>query len=273
VRAAFEERDEEERPMPRVSRRAALAAGAGALAAAALPSGAAAQGRRRRKRGRRVVDLSHTYSDSFPGFPGTPRTTRRTHVTIERDGFYGQVWELWEHTGTHMDVPAHFIPGGRSSEEIAARELIAPIVVLDISRRAAREPDTVVTPEDVLRFERRHGRIPRRAIVAMHSGWAARAGDEAAYQNGMRFPGFGVEAIEFLLRRRRIGGIGVDTLSLDHGSSADFAAHKAILGADRVGIENLRNLKALPPRGATVIMGLVPWREGSGGPARVLASY
>ena len=272
VRAAFEEHDEAERPLPRVSRRAALAAGAGAVAAAAMPAGAGAQRRRGRRR-RRIVDLSHTYSETFPTFPGTPGASRRTHVTIERDGFYGQVWELWEHTCTHMDVPAHFIPGGRSSEEIGARELIAPIVVLDISRRAAREPDTVVTPNDVLRFERRNGRIPRGAIVAMHSGWAARAGDEAAYRNGMRFPGFGVEAIDFLLRRRRIGGIGVDTLSLDHGSSSDFAAHKAILGADRLGIENLRNLKALPPRGATVIMGLIPWREGSGGPARVLASY
>jgi kynurenine formamidase len=273
VRAAFEGHDEPERPLPRLSRRAALAAGAGALAAAAMPSGAAAQGRRRRRRGRRIVDLSHTYSETFPMFPGSPQTTRRTHVTIERNGFYGQVWELWEHTCTHMDVPAHFIPGGRSSEEIAAKELIAPIVVIDISRRAAREPDTEVTPNDVRRFERRNGRVPRGAIVAMHSGWEARAGDQASYQNGMRFPGFSVEAVEFLLRRRRIGGIGVDTLSLDHGSSADFAAHKAILGADRLGIENLRNLKRLPPRGATVIMGLIPWREGSGGPARVLASY
>lgn len=265
-----------ERPLPRVSRRAALAAGAGALAAVALPQSATAKHGRGRGRGRgrtRVVDLSHPYSERFPIFPGTPRTTRRTHVTIEQDGFYGQVWELWEHTCTHMDVPAHFIPGGRTSEEISPRELIAPIVVLDIADRAARDPDTEVTPDDVLRFERRHGRIPKGAIVAMHSGWEARAGSEADYQNGMRFPGFGADAVRWLLARRRIGGIGVDTLSLDHGSSTDFASHKALLGADRVGIENLRNLEAIPARGATVVMGLIPWREGSGGPARVLATH
>ena len=46
-----------------------------------------------------------------------------------------------------------------------------------------------------------------------------------------------------------------------------------MLRADRVGIENLANLDKLPPRGATVVMGLIPWKEGSGGPARVLATY
>jgi kynurenine formamidase len=272
VRAALAERERvPEPPLPRVSRRAALAAGAGALVAAAAPSSAAA-GRRRGRRRERLVDLTHVYREDFPLFPGSPVTKRRTHVTVERDGFYGQVWELWEHTCTHMDVPAHFVVGGRSSEELLPEELVAPIVVIDISRRAAREPDTQVTPGDVLRFERRNGRVPKGAIVAMHSGWESRAGSEEAYRNGMRFPGFGEDAVRWLLDRRRIGGIGVDTLSLDNGSSSTFAAHKAILGADGLGIENLRNLTRIPARGATVYMGLIPWRDGSGGPARILAS-
>jgi kynurenine formamidase len=262
--------------IPRVSRRAALAGAAGAVAAAALPSGAAAH-RRDGHRKRGYVDLSHVYSEDFPLFPGAPVTTRRTHVTIPANGFYGQVWSLWEHTCTHMDVPAHFIEGGRTSPELALEELVAPIVVVDIATRVAAEPDTVVTPDDVQRFERRHGRIPHGAVVAMYSGWEARAGDEAAYRNTdaggtMRFPGFGKEAIEWLLTRRRIRGIGVDTMSLDPGSSATFDAHLTVLGADRYGIENLRNLEQLPPRGATLVLGLIPWREGSGGPCRAFAS-
>jgi kynurenine formamidase len=266
----------EQEGIPRVSRRAALAGAAGAVAAAALPSGAAAH--RRGGHGKRgYVDLSHVYSEDFPLFPGAPVTTRRTHVTIPANGFYGQVWSLWEHTCTHMDVPAHFIEGGRTSPELALEELVAPIVVVDIAKRVAAEPDTVVTPDDLKRFERHHGRIPHGAVVAMYSGWEARAGDEAAYRNTdaggtMRFPGFGKEAIEWLLARRRIRGIGVDTMSLDPGSSATFDAHLTILGADRYGIENLRNLKQLPARGATLVLGLIPWREGSGGPCRAFAS-
>jgi kynurenine formamidase len=274
------ERIEREGP-PRVSRRVALGAGAGVVAAAALPGAASARGRDRHRGGptgkRRLVDLSHEFREDFPAFPGAPATSRETAVTIPVNGFYGQVWTIWEHICTHMDVPAHFIVGGRTSPELALEELVAPIVVVDIARRAAREPDTVVTPDDLARFERRYGRIPRDAVVAMYSGWETRAGSVESYRNTdaggtMRFPGFGKDAVDWLLERRRIRGIGVDTMSLDHGSSSTFDVHLTVLGADRYGVENLRNLRQIPARGATLVLGLIPWREGSGGPCRAFAS-
>jgi kynurenine formamidase len=265
--------------IPRVSRRAALAAGAGALATAALPATALGHGRRGHAshRHRKLVDLTHEYSEDFPVFPGAPTPTRETFVTIPANGFYGQVWSLWEHTCTHMDVPAHFIEGGRTSPDLSLDELIGPLVVVDIAERVAGQPDTVVTPEDLQRFEHRNGRIPRGAVVAMHSGWEARSGSVEAYRNAdaggtMRFPGWGKDAIEWLLERRGIRGIGVDTMSLDPGSSATFDAHLTVLGADRYGIENLRNLAQLPSRGATLVLGLIPWRAGSGGPCRAFAT-
>lgn len=270
-----------EEPEPgRLSRRAALAAGAGVLAAGLMPSSAAAghgHGRKRRRGGRgraRFVDLTHTFREDFALYPGSPEgNARKTVRTIAEHGFYGQQWTFWEHTATHMDVPGHFVAGGRTAEEIALEELIRPIVVVDISERAAREPATEVTEDDLRRFERRHGRIPRGALVAMNSGWAAKADDTEAFINDMQFPGFSGAATQWLLDERRIGGIGVDTLSLDNGPSTTFASHLAVLRADKVGIENLANLDELPPRGATVVMGLIPWKEGSGGPARVLATY
>jgi kynurenine formamidase len=260
---------------PRLSRRAALGAGAAAMAAAALPGAASARGHHRGKQ--RLVDLTHEFREDFPVFPGSPATSRETAVTIPEDGFYGQVWTFWEHICTHMDVPGHFITRGRTSPELGLDELVAPIVVVDISRRVAREPDTVVTVDDLVRFERRHGRIPRDAVVAMYSGWETRAGSVEAYRNmdaggTMRFPGFGKEAVDWLLERRDIRGIGVDTMSLDNGSSATFDAHLTVLGADRYGVENLRNLTQLPARGATLVLGLIPWRQGSGGPCRAFAS-
>jgi kynurenine formamidase len=274
------ERVEREGP-PRVSRRVALAAGAGAVASAALPGAVSARGRREHRDGRggkgRLVDLTHVFREDFPAFPMAPASSRETVVTIPENGFYGQVWTIWEHVCTHMDVPAHFITGGRTSPELELDELVAPIAVVDISGRAAREPDTVVTPDDLARFERRYGRIPRDAVVAMYSGWEARAGSVEAYRNidatgTMRFPGFGNEAVEWLLDRRRIRGIGVDTMSLDHGSSSTFDVHLTVLGADRYGVENLRNLKRIPARGATLVLGLIPWKDGSGGACRAFAS-
>jgi kynurenine formamidase len=142
----------------------------------------------------------------------------------------------------------------------------------------ASNPDAVVTPNDLQAFERRHGRIPRRALVAMYSGWERRVDDPAAFRNPgasgvLHFLGFGKRAVDWLLANRRITAIGVDTLSLDNGPSTTFDVHVTLLGRNRYGLEALANLKKIPPRGATAYVGLVPWEEGSGGPCRVIATW
>jgi kynurenine formamidase len=257
-----------------VSRRAVLAGGGAAALAALLPDAAVAQRRRRRRR-RRVADLTHRFTTDFPVYTGD-QATRRTLVTVQANGFYAQEWTFEEHTGTHMDAPGHFVSGGRLVTQLRPRELVLPIVVIDIARRAARDPDTVVTPADLRRFERRHGRIPRNALVAMSAGWDRKLGTDeftGRDSDGYHFPGFGTDAVEFLLDRRRAAAIGVDTLSLDNGPSRNFDVHKAWLGADNYGLENLANLDRIPPSGAVATVGVIPWEGGSGGPARVLATY
>ena len=86
----------------------------------------------------------------------------------------------------------------------------------------------------------------------------------------MHFPGFHVEAAQMLLETGA-GSIAVDTLSLDHGPSADFATHYAWLPSGRFGIECLANTGALPAAGATIVIGAPKLRGGTGGPARIFA--
>ncbi len=261
------------REPPRVSRRGFLLGGAAAAAVTVLPTPALAS----RVPTNRLQDLTHVYRDGFPVYGGS-NPSSQTLVTIPNDGFYQQQWTFPEHSGTHMDAPGHFALGGRLAPEITPEELMVPIVVIDISSRAAVDPDSVVTVEDLRSFERGHGRIPRRAGVFMYSGWESRVGDQDAYRNTgpdgkFHFPGFGEEAVEWLLENRAITCIGVDTLSLDNGPSTTFAVHVLLLGEDRYGLENLANLKEIPPRGAAAFVGVVPWEEGSGGPCRVIARW
>jgi kynurenine formamidase len=267
----------EKEGVPLVDRRTALLGGAAAAVGAALPANALAA----RPAKKRFRDLTHVFRANFPIYGSPPQfvsPSRKTIVEVIPDGFYGQEWTFWEHSGTHVDVPGHFVATGRRSPQITPRELIVPIVVIDISSRVASNPDAVVTPDDLRAFERRHGRIPKRALVAMYSGWETRVGDPAAFRNAdvsgvFHFPGFGKSAVDWLLTRRRITAIGVDTLSLDHGPSTSFDVHVTLLGADKYGVEALANLKEIPPRGATAYVGLVPWEEGSGGPCRVIANW
>lgn len=273
----------EEEGLPHVNRRAALAGAAGAAAALAFPAGAQARrkpkgpGKPRGPKGRRVQDLTHVFREGSPVFTG-PEPQREDLFTYANDGFYSQRWTFGEHSGTHMDAPGHFIPGGRLSPEITLQELLVPLVVVDISKKAKSDPNAMVELEDIVRFERRRGRIPKRALVAADSGWASKVDDPAAFKGGpafpdYNFPGWSEEAAMWLAEKRDITGIGIDTMSLDPGNSATFPVHVNFLGSDRYGLENLTGLDSVPPRGATAYVGLIPWEEGSGGPCRVIATW
>jgi hypothetical protein len=164
----------------KLTRRGALVGGT-AVAVSAAIGGVAQAGERDHRHpgfphGRRgLLDLTHPLTTTIPPFAPGEEPKRRTVVNIDPDGYYMQEWTLIEHIGTHVDAPGHFIEGGRLATELEPSELIVEAVVVDISRRAAHDLDTVVTVDDLRAFERRHGRIPHNSAVLMDSGWGARS--------------------------------------------------------------------------------------------------
>ncbi|MDP9364187.1 MAG: cyclase family protein [Chloroflexota bacterium] len=226
----------------------------------------------------RIQDLSHVHSPTFPMFPGAQQMTINVLVTVEADGFYKNELVLDEHTGTHMDAPAHFVADGLSADALPPQRLVAPLAVIDIAARAAGDPDAQLTPDDLLAWEGAHGPLPAGAFVAMHSGWAARVADAAAFLNQdaagtPHFPGIHPEAAALLTGERDVVGVGVDTISLDFGPSADFASHLTLLGAGIYGLESLAALDGVPPSGATIVVGGPKHAGASGGPTRAFALY
>jgi len=224
----------------------------------------------------RVVDLSHTWGPDFPMYPGAQQPDFKVIVTVANGGLYKNQLTLDEHTGTHMDSPAHFAEDGTTADQLPPEQLIAPLVVIDVSERAASDPDTQGTVDDLTAWEAANGPIPAGAFVALHSGWEARLSDPATYINldasdVQHYPGWHPDAAAFLVNERDVVGAGVDTLSLDFGASTDFGTHLTLLPAGKFGIENLANLANVPPVGATAIFGGPKHEGASGGPTRVLA--
>ena len=262
-----------------ISRRGFLTAIGGAVAAAAVQTPAVAQQQnpvRLAKGFRDVHDLTHTFTAKTPVFPAFKPIQIKPKFSIAKDGFFANEITFDEHTGTHMDGPAHFVQGGLTADRLPAGKFIAPLAVISIESRAAKDADAVVTIDDVLAWEKQHGRLPAGAFVAMYSGWGSRIANAESFLNKdakgtMHAPGFGEDVAKFLAKERDIVGAGVDTLSLDIAAAPKFVAHLAFLGAGKYGVELMANLNTVPASGATIVIGGPKHEGASGGPVRVYA--
>lgn len=250
--------------------------GLGAAAVAGTVPLAAAGAPPVRKSFADVVDLTHALFEGFPTFDGSKWFTMEPVFTFAKEKLNLNRWQLMEHTGTHMDAPIHFSADGMSVDAIPVADLLLPLAVIDIQGRAADDPDTAVTPDDIRAWESRNGPLPEGCCVVMNSGWhalldsprfAGRAPDGKNH-----IPGFHEETAHFLIQERSVKGIGVDTLSLDPGiRSGDFPVHYAWLSSGRWGLECLANLDGVPESGAYLVVGGPKVRGATGGPARVMA--
>jgi len=242
---------------------AAVAAGSTAVAPVAMAAGHD-----------KIEDMTHTLHTDFPTYFGESQFSMEQKFNYAEHSFNLFEYRVNEHTGTHIDAPLHFSADGASVDELTVSNLFAPLCVIDIAARAADDSDAQVTPDDIKAWIAKHGDIPAHACVAMYSGWANKV-DTDEYRGfdgtAQHYPGFHADAAKMLIEETQAASIAVDTLSLDHGLSADFATHYAWLPTGRFGIENLANLDKVPATGATLVIGAPKHKGGTGGPARIFA--
>lgn len=219
-----------------------------------------------------IVDLTHSLEGSIPTWSGGCGFSYDIKLDYP-DGVRVMSYKCHAGVGTHMDAPTHFIEGGQDIAQIPLHTLIAPACMIDVSSRCA--PDLLISVDDVLEYESKYGPIPKGAIAIGRTGWEQYYRDEKRYRNAspdgtMQFPGFALSAAE-LLMEREIVGIGIDTFSPE--CRKPFPIHHLLLSNDKYIIENLANLAALPPAGATVIALPIKVKEGSEAPIRAIGIY
>jgi kynurenine formamidase len=232
-----------------------------------------------------VVDLTAPLSSQTPilGLPEQFGQTWPFELTeISRYDDRGPAW-YWnnirtgEHTGTHFDAPIHWVTGRDSADvsQVPARRLIAPAAVLDVSAQANDNPDFLLEIEHITAWEARYGPLPVGGWLLVRTGWDARAQDAAAFANEGHTPGLSIECAKWLAESSPVQGLGVETVGTDAGAAHSFdppfPCHSFLLGNDKYGLTQLRNLTSLPPVGAVIVAGPLPIVHGSGSPCRVLA--
>src|SRR5947209_4348732 len=230
---------------------------------------------------RKLVDLTYPFDERTVYWPtNKPFQWEKTDWGTTAAGYWyaSANFAASEHGGTHIDAPIHFGRGRSTLDQIPVERLIGPAVVIDVRPPCKANPDYELTVDDLLSWESQYGRIEDGALVLMLTGWGQRWPDKMSYlgsaaddPHGLRFPGFSRAVAEFLVTKRAVRGVGIDTASIDPGRSRDFPAHQVLNGADVYALENVALLDRLPPRGATVFALPIKIKGGTGGPVRIVA--
>ena len=230
------------------------------------------------------IDLTHELSADAVFWPTAEpfKMTTDFEGMTEKGYFYSAYsFTTAEHGGTHIDAPVHFAEGRHPVNEIPLSRLIGDAVVVDVSSAVAKNRDHLVSIADIVDWESQHGRVPDASIVLFRTGFGDYWPDAEQYLGtalrgeagaaALSFPGLSREAAEWLVAKRQIKSVGIDTASIDYGKSKYFAAHVALMTHNVPAFENVANRDQLPPTGSYIIALPVKIKGGSGGPLRIVA--
>ena len=144
-----------------------------------------------------------------------------------------------------------------------------------------KDRDYQITIADVEEWELEHGEIKPNTIILFKTGYGQFYPDREKYFGTVKkgvdaipelhFPGVHPETTQWLVEKRNIKAMGLDTPSIDYGQSKDFKTHQILMGSNRPAFENVASLDRLPPKGLYVVALPMKIEKGSGGPLRIIA--
>lgn len=233
----------------------------------------------------RWVDLSHPLNNESPYWGGIPEGAVELGITVYDWGnemleCLIQTFKFPGQFGTHIDFPGHFVKDRELSEEFGIKDMVYPLVVIDISEKVKEDVHYAVTVEDIKEYEEKYGEIPEGAFVALRTDWSKRWPDMDAICNydedgGEHFPGWSLEALKYIYEERNAGANGHETLDTDASvlaaAAGDLACERYVLDKGKLQVEVLCNLDQVPAAGAIVFAAFLPIEGATGLPVRVWA--
>ncbi len=215
----------------------------------------------------KIIDLSLPIEEGMMTFP------THWHPVVEitilgRHGIEGRETRkivLGTHIGTHADAPRHFIPNGRTIDEVPLEVLIGPATVADFT--GCPPLHEIDIPELKQKLP---GKIPARLIL--RTNWSDHFGHLKFYNE---YPFLSENAAQWLVDQG-VRLIAMDTPSPDNpahsrGTPKDSPNHKVLLGAQVVLVEYLTNLKSLTASEVELIVLPLKLKGCDGSPARCVA--
>lgn len=222
----------------------------------------------------KLIDLTHPLSEKTSVHPAKTCFTKIIKARYEHLYKIEDI-HLCTGIGTHMDSPSHFKKDGYSIDEIPLEDCIGEACVLHLKDVVKDDIDYGVSKEDILNWEKKHGKIETGFHVLIHTGWD-RYWEQDRFcvvdpDETSHFPGI-LECAANLLLERKVKMVGIDSMGLDIGKDSKFPAHITLLNNDICIVENLANLELLPPKGAKITMYPMKIKDAAEAPVRAVAS-
>ncbi len=206
----------------------------------------------------KIHDISISISPGMVTYPGDPKVSLEPVLQVAK-GDNANVSQLCmgDHTGTHVDPPVHFIPGGKTEDQLDLSVLYGPVRVLDMTQVAK-----AITPQDLDRAQ-----LPantRRVLFKTSNSrlWRENKGFDKD------FVAISWEAATWLVDHD-LQLVGIDYLSVEPFGVKPANTHVTLLRAGVIIVEGL-NLDGIAPGDYTLACLPLKIQNGDGGPCRAI---
>ncbi len=204
-------------------------------------------------------DLTAKVTESTVVFPGDPEYRSEDVCSLASGSqFHLCHMHLGNHTGTHIDFPAHVLIGGKTSSDFPIEALIGKGLIIEVPDSEKSITKAFVEKQSVLRndfvfFKTSNSKLSKQA----------RFTDKYVYIEP--------DAAEELLRKG-VKIVGIDYISVDKYESENLPVHKSLLSNNVLIVEGLELNNVPVGRCKIFIMPLnIPEKDGL--PARVVAKF
>jgi kynurenine formamidase len=211
----------------------------------------------------RPQDLTLAVSEKIPTFPGSPQPHFIEWAELKKDHYNLEMLFLSSHTGTHVDAPYHFVKNGKKIHQIEPRRFLGDAILIKISTR----PNYGITKSDILKFEKKNGKIPNGLTVVFATGWNNSLQRKNFFKEN---PGLAASAAKYLASKKT-NMVGIDSPSIDVGKDSSFSAHHILLENDVLILENLCNLNKIKSTKFKLVALPLKLQNATGSPVRAIA--